>query len=276
MRQFVIGFAVLSFLTVALGALTLQQFGLGMGVWLRNPVAWLVGGLLCLGLAQVLRPSPWLLLLALLLLVLTFAGAGQEGVHRWLILGPVQVNVAPLILPLTLTAAQPKDGAQEPALWLIGMGLIAILLAWQPDRSQLAAFSVAVLTLTRLRFSSRSFLCSVLVILLAALLCAWRPDPLLPVPHVEGVMSMAWVQSPLLAIVMFTCLILTALSPLWLWRDKNRRAPAVALSLYSLACALPWLFGTFPVPLAGYGVSFVLGWWLGIAGLFAKSRRTTA
>lgn len=275
LRQFGMGFAVLSFLTVTLGAFTLQQSGLSAGLWLRNPVAWLAGGLLCLGLTRVLRPSPWILLTALLLIALTFVSPGQNGVHRWLALGVIQVNAAALILPLVLTAAQPKDGAQEPALWLIGMGLITILLAWQPDRSQLVAFSVAALALVTLRFSPRSFLLAILAIMFAGLVCVWRPDPLLPVPHVEGIISMAWAYAPPLAIAMTGCLAITALSPLWLWPDKSRRPYALALSLYFLACALSWLFGAFPVPLAGYGISFVLGWWLGVTGLFAKSRVKT-
>ncbi|BBF79505.1 hypothetical protein [Asticcacaulis excentricus] len=48
---FAIAFAVLSLITVALGALTMQQAGLSAGLWLRNPVVWL-------GVAELFAKSP--------------------------------------------------------------------------------------------------------------------------------------------------------------------------------------------------------------------------
>ncbi|WP_298328111.1 hypothetical protein [Asticcacaulis sp.] len=266
--QLAIAFGVLSFLTVALGALTMQQAGLSAGLWLRNPVAWLVGGGLFLGLSRVVRPSVTLVWPALILLGLCFIFPGQDGVHRWLAFGPVQLNAAAVILPLVLTATR----ADTPSpLWLIGLGLIAACLAWQPDRSQLLAFGVAALVLIAQTYGPRALLWAAPVAALALALCLWRPDPLLPVAHVEGVMHLAAAQSPLLAAGLMAALTLTALSPLWLWPDESQRPQAVALSLYFALSAVAWLYGAYPVPLAGYGLSFVLGWWLGVAGLFAKS-----
>lgn len=150
---FAIAFGILSFLTVALGALTLQQAGLSAGLWLRNPVAWLVGGGLSLGLSRVIRPSVALVWPALILLGLCFVFPGQDGVHRWLALGPVQLNAAALILPLVLTATRTE---RPSSMWLIGLGLITACLAWQPDRSQLLAFSVAALVLIAQTYGARA------------------------------------------------------------------------------------------------------------------------
>ncbi|ADU12463.1 hypothetical protein [Asticcacaulis excentricus] len=265
---FAIAFAILSFLTVALGALTLQQAGLSAGLWLRNPVAWLVGGGLFLGLSRVVRPSVALVWPALILLGLCFVFPGQDGVHRWLALGPVQLNAAALILPLVLTATRTE---RPSSMWLIGLGLITACLAWQPDRSQLLAFSVAALVLIAQTYSARALLWATPVAALALALCLWRPDPLMPVAHVEGAIHMAAAQSPLLTAALSGALALTALSPLWLWPDESRRPQAIALSLYFALSAVAWLYGAYPVPLAGYGLGFVLGWWLGVAGLFARS-----
>lgn len=270
---FAIAFSVLSFIAVALGALTMQQAGLSAGLWLRNPVAWLIGGGLFLGLSRVVRPSVALLWPALILLGLCFVFPGQDGVHRWLSFGPVQLNAAALILPLVLTATPPDRPSPQ---WLIGLGLIGACLAWQPDRSQLLAFGVAALVLIAQVYGPRALLWAAPVAALALGLCLWRPDPLLPVAHVEGVIHMAAAQSPLLAAALMAALALTALSPLWLWPNESRRPQALALSLYFALSAVAWLYGAYPVPLAGYGLSFVLGWWLGLAGLFARSRNETA
>lgn len=271
--SFAIAFGVLSFVAVALGALTMQQAGLSAGLWLRNPVAWLIGGGLCFGLSRVRLPLLPLLVVALVLLGFCFIFPGQDGVHRWLAFGPVQLNAAALILPLVLTATRPHRPSPQ---WLIGLGLIAACLAWQPDRSQLLAFGVAALVLIAQVYGPRALLWAAPVAALALGLCLWRPDPLLPVAHVEGVIHMAAAQSPLLAAALMAALALTALSPLWLWPDESRRPEAFALSLYFALSAGAWLYGAYPVPLAGYGLSFVLGWWLGVAGLFAKSPTQSA
>jgi hypothetical protein len=81
---------------------------------------------------------------------------------------------------------------------------------------------------------------------------------------------MAWDRSPVLAITMGASLAAAALSPLLFWKDSGLRWPAAALSACFAATALAPFFGAYPVPLAGYGLSFVIGWWLGIAALAAS------
>ena len=62
-------------------------------------------------------------------------------------------------------------------------------------------------------------------------------------------------------------LIVVALSPLLL----RKSAPAaLALAAYFAATSLAFVLGAYPVPLAGYGLSFVIGWWLGFACLSAR------
>jgi hypothetical protein len=107
----------------------------------------------------------------------------------------------------------------------------------------------------------------------AIILCLSRPDPLAPVAHVEGIFALAWSQSPAIAVAMGFSLAAAALAPLvvWLSHPPGMAAP-LALALYLAATALAPLFGAYPVPLAGYGLSFVIGWWLGIAALCIPRR----
>lgn len=269
--QFLLTFGVLSILTVGLGTWTMIQGGLERGIWLRNPIAWQIGAILCAISSRVLRNSPWILFPAILFLAASLAGSGLEGVHRWISLGPVQINAAALTLPLILTLAPLAQERFQRSIILAGTIPIAMILAWQPDLSQLAAYSGAILTFVALRHGRRSLALAAPVTLVAFLLCLGRPDPLEPVPHVEGIVFMAWAQSPVKALFLCAGLLLTAVSPLRLWQEKEKRDRVAALSVYFLTISVAWLVSPFPVPLAGYGISFILGWWLGVCGLMADS-----
>jgi MFS family permease len=100
--------------------------------------------------------------------------------------------------------------------------------------------------------------------------CLMQPDPLLPVAHVEGILLLACSQSQVLGIAMAAGLGLAAVSPILLPRSADVRWRAFALSAYFGATSLAPLFGTYPVPLAGYGLSFVIGWVLGFAALATR------
>jgi hypothetical protein len=52
--------------------------------------------------------------------------------------------------------------------------------------------------------------------------------------------------------------------------DAARRAGSLALTAYFVSAALCPVFGAFPVPLIGLGMSFPVGYWLGIALLYAN------
>jgi len=257
-------------LAISSGAFAMQAGGLPPGLWLRNPIAWLVAGLLALFIAQRGWLSGWTAPAALVVIALSFIGAGQEGVHRWVELGPVQLNAAGLVLPIAIAGSDRDRGWFTAGCFVV----IGALLAWQPDISQLVAFALAAVVLAAARFGLRGALAT--VVLFAALVwaCLVRPDPLLPVDHVEGIFTMAASQSPVLAIAMAAGLAIAALSPLLLWNARALRWKAAALAVYFSATSLAWLMGAYPVPLAGYGISFVLGWWFGAAALTANPSKT--
>jgi hypothetical protein len=87
------------------------------------------------------------------------------------------------------------------------------------------------------------------------------------VAHVEGILLLALSQSQVLGIAMAAGLGLAAVSPILLLRSPDVRWQALALSAYFGATSLAPLVGAYPVPLAGYGLSFVIGWVLGFAAL---------
>jgi hypothetical protein len=256
----VFAFCIASLLTIALGAVVMAQADIPLGIWIRNPIAWLLAGAGALLLASRGLLGAWLAPVALIIIALSLIGPDQQGVHRWLNLGPIQLNAAALVLPAAIAAFM-----RTPVVVAISaFAIIAGLLAWQPDISQLAAFALAATLLSTARLGLKGAGVALLLSAGAIALCLSRPDPLAPVPHVEGIFTLAWSQSPGLAIAMAVSLALAALSPLLL----RKSAPAaLALTTYFAATSLAVLLGANPVPLAGYGLSFVIGWWFGFAFL---------
>ena len=262
----VFAFGIASLLTIALGAVVMANADIPLSIWIRNPIAWLIAGAVALFLASRGWLGAWLAPVAVIIIALSLIGPDQQGVHRWLDLGAVHLNAAALVLPAAMAAF-----VRTPAVVAIpSFAIIGGLLAWQPDISQLAAFALATTLLCAARFGWKSAALALLLSAAAIALCLSRPDPLAPVPHVEGIFILAWSQSPVLAISMAVSLALAALSPLLL----RKSAPAaLALTAYFAATSLAFLLGAYPVPLAGYGLSFVIGWWLGFAAASGRQAR---
>ena len=262
----VFAFGIASLLTIALGAVVMANADIPLSIWIRNPIAWLLAGAVALFLASRGWLGAWLAPVAAIIIALSLIGPDQQGVHRWLDLGPVQLNAAALVLPAAVVAF-----VRTPAVVAIpSFAIIGGLLAWQPDISQLAAFALATTLLCAARFGWKGAALALLLSAAAIALCLSRPDPLAPVPHVEGIFTLAWTQSPVLAIAMAVSLALVALSPLLL----RKSAPAaLALTAYFAATSLAFLLGAYPAPLAGYGLSFVIGWWLGFAAVSGRQAR---
>jgi hypothetical protein len=266
-------FGIVSLLTIVLGAVVMAQADISPSIWVPNPVAWLVAGAGAILLAQRVWASGWTLIAAMAVIALTFLGPAQEGVHRWLGLGPIQLNGAALVLPLAIVGFERANRI----LAAIGLVVIFAFLAWQPDISQLAGFAFAAIILSLTRFGGPGLGLSIALAAAAIAVCLSRPDPLEPVAHVEGIFALAWSQSPVIAIAMGASLAAAALVPLiiWLARPLGMVTP-LALSAYLAATALAPFFGAYPAPLAGYGLSFVVGWWLGLAALCVRPRTTAA
>ncbi len=261
-------FALASLLTIVLGAVTMAQADIPLGIWIRNPVAWLVAAAIAIFLASRGWLGAALPSLAVIVIALSFISSGQEGVHRWLDLGPVQLNAAALVLPAAVATLHRTPARRLP----LYLAAIFTLLALQPDLSQLLAFVPAALLLAVPRMRARTTILLAIVTLLAIALCAISPNPLLPVPHVEGIFALALSQQPALAVAMGIALAATCLSPLLLASTPELRGPGMALTGYFALTGAAFLLGAYPVPLAGYGLSFVIGWWLGFACLSVRGR----
>lgn len=259
-------FGLASLLTIGLGAAVMAQANVPFVIWIRNPIAWLVAGALGLFLASRGSLGAAMAPLALIVIALSLIGPDQLGVHRWLDLGGLQLNAAALVLPAAIAAFD----RTRPWLAIPCFIAIAAILAWQPDISQIASFAFASFILASSRFGWRGALAAAAIAAAAVALCLSRPDPLLPVAHVEGIFLLAWSQQPTLAVVMGVALAAACLAPLLLPPTAALRGPGMALAGYFALTGGAFLLGAYPVPLAGYGLSFVIGWWLGFSYLSVR------
>ena len=268
-------YAVASLIAVALGAVTLAATGQPFGSWMRNPIAWLVGLGLATGLMRLRALIPLfqvILGVALVALPATFLAPAQGGVHRWIDAGPLHVNVAALLLPPSVIALAFFGIWSRTGLTFVVA--IAVLLVLQPDASQATSFLTAVIILFGGSSAPRAGRITAIAAAILVAAIAWsRPDPLHPVPEVEGILRLANnTVSPILAVSAALALTATFLAPLCLRSTAGAadRITALALSGYLISAGICTHFGAFPVPLVGLGMSFPVGYWLGIALLCAK------
>ena len=182
----------------------------------------------------------------------TLVSPSQSGVHRWVDAGPLHVNIAALLLPVALVALATSQ--LPPPLFLGAVGAIGLILVAQPDASQASAFLLASeLLLLRSSMSKATKIAGSLAA--GALVAAsWlRPDPLQPVPEVEGIFALLTGVSPGLAVLAALGLAISSLVPLrrtFVFEDEA----ATALALYFVAVAVLPFAGAFPVPLVGVGI----------------------
>ena len=222
-----------SWVAVNLGALVV---GLAAFVFLRSIDRQKAG-------LVVLVVAPAIALLAL-------AGPGVDGVHRWIALGPLRLHAAMLGGPLFVVSL-----ARQPG-WLgaAATALLALALALQPDAGTALALATATGGLAIGERSARR-LTALLAALAALGWTAIMPDPLEPVPFVEGVIPAMLAAPDPLSIAALVLLALASLAPAF-----GGGREGLALAAWGMTLGAASLLGASPVPLLGYGAAPIIGY----------------
>lgn len=233
-----------------------------------NGAAFLLGLVALIGiggaLPQISRYSGQVLfVMGLALLVTATLGAASDGASRWIIIGPLSVQVSLVLLPFMAVTF-----ARYPTLaGCAGIAVAALALALQPDRGMagVLAFGMAVLAIARPSSLSAAALISSATSFLVTLV---RPDTLPAVPYVDQILFTAFDVHLLAgAIVWLGCLLLLV-PPMIGWRDNADLGPAYLLSgAIWLGCIAAAAVGNYPTPVVGYGGSAILGYLLTFAFL---------
>lgn len=269
-------FGVASLVAIAAGCVAMAQTGVAPSSWLRTVVAWAVGA----GLASLLarygeprRASTGAVVLATGALIATLFGAAIEGVHRWLDIGPLHINAAALVLPLLIVGLA-AIRITRPMGLVLAFIAATVLLA-QPDASQLTSFAIAASILVVRSSVALPWKTFGLLVAVVFAIAGWRrPDPLDPVAEVEQIFAMCVAVSPFLALLAGLALAAAAVAPLLFASPAGHAARdgAIALSAYFVSVSIAPFFGWFPVPLVGLGMSFPVGFWLGMGLLLVIGR----
>ncbi len=265
------------------GVLVMRRNDVPFAIWGQNLIAGLFFMIVCVSLLRLPPLSSkrlqWgvalTVILSVGLLLATFADARLNGVHRWVVVGSLRIHAGAVCLPaLILTLGEILNHPEwKLAGWfaaLPGVGVAGLLLL-QPDAAQASAFAGALIVLlVSCRQTLRVSWVAALLIAVCAVWSWMRPDPLLPVPHVEGIVGLAaqngrlWLLASLASLALLPCPFLLD------WGRVGRTSPtSLALGLYFALNVIAPCLGSFPVPLLGFGLSPIAGYFVALTWLLS-------
>ena len=260
--------------SLSLGVVWMRQFGIPAAVYLQNVAAAVAGLLVAVyGHRRYASRRRGLAITgaAVVLLLATLMVEGVQSVHRWVRIGPLTFHVASLSIPLVLAELDRTLRAARLSLACGVILMIAAILAIQPDAGQATAFAGSSIVLLVLHVKrKRIAFAAILALLALAALSLLRADPLAPVPHVEEIAIRIAQQGPawqVAAIGALALLIVPFVVPTVAASASAQCAVAVYLALDIAAS----YWGNFPVPVLGYGMSPILGYFAGWTWLRASN-----
>lgn len=260
--------------SIAIGALAMYQNHVPFAIWGQN-----IGCLVLMSVISLLmitrkfnntgnRYNQLLLPAAIIALILTFANQGMEGVHRWISIGAVKLNVAMIVLPMILLELYQVLKIRGLTYTGVCAFIILLVLFFQPDASQLTGFAIPVMIMLSLNTGSkkiRLFITGVSVLFIAL---SWiRLDHLPPVNYVEKILMMVADMGGIWFVLGIISLAILP-APFILLPPKNAVSVSRYIGCYYIVILLSTLFGNFPVPLMGYGISPIVGYYLSLTWYF--------
>jgi cell division protein FtsW (lipid II flippase) len=264
--------------SLMIGIVAMRQLGVSTSAWSIN-IAATVFGLLIWSVGRRLPPlrrratRACLAGASIATILLPFASEGMLGVHRWVSMGGLRLHASAIAAPLIILCVAAAASHGISSALAIGT-TAAIILALQPDAAQTTSFAAAcaVVLVHSRRTQPRQALLSVALLLAVAVASFVRRDPLPPVAHVEGIFGVVASRGAGSAAMATVALLLLPVPFFAAWL-RHRRATALALGVYVAMTLFAPAWGTFPVPIMGYGASPILGYFLALAvGLGGPSR----
>ncbi len=253
---------------IAASMVVLALAGVNRSIWNVHFAAIVLALLLAIVGGRALRGVP-AAVVAPAVFLLTFAGLavpllrGGAVPVRWLACGGMQLYMAPVCLPVFLTVCSREIGAAGRRRGIAFAALVVVsgLLAAQPDAAQMLAL-LAAAAVVFVRERAPRVPATALAVAMAAA-TAWsftRPDPLAPVPYVEGVFALALGHSSVVGIAVIAGAAALVLG-LWTCARRGVAGPAAVAAYYAVlfACSVA---GITPAPLVGYGAGPLLGFGL--------------
>lgn len=211
------------------------------------------------------------ILISLLLIILTFISPGMDGVHRWLSIGIIKFNVSMIVLPILIIELWKLSQIKGLSFTIITTIAISILLLIQPDASQLTGFAIPMMFMLCSKTDKKVLRLLIFGILSILIVLSWVfLDSLPKVAYVEGILSLLanmgliWLTLGVLSLIILPV-------PFILFPPKNLKLPSICVGLYFIIILISTFFGNFPLPLMGYGISPIIGYFISITW-YTKSK----
>lgn len=262
---------LLMFPAIFIGTIAMVSYGLTLIIWIQNILIWLLGTVF--GFIYLVRNKnqkwnkgnllPNVVLIALL--IFPFLFNGMDGVHRWLTFETINIYIASIVLPLLIIHLWDLafNNRERFAVGLLFITLFMLLL--HPDAGQLSAFACATAIILKKTISKRIIKFLSLTLAAFFVILSWVfLDDLAPVPYVEdiiflvGELGTVWFVGGILSLILLVI-------PFFYYGRKN--VISLSLGVYFLMTMIVTLFGNFPLPIMGYGISPIIGYFIAISWL---------
>lgn len=263
--------------SITIGAIAMYHNKISIIIWTQNIACLLIAGFISYfavsNKIKMIRSKTngIFILIPLLLLILTLISPGMNGVHRWVSIGIINFNVSMIVLPIIIIELWKLSQIKGLRFTVVITMAISILLAIQPDASQLTGFSIPMMIILCSNTDKkclRSFIVGILSILI---ILSWVfLDNLPAVAYVERIVNLLANMGLIWLIIGVISLAILPI-PFMLFPPKNLKLPSICVGLYFIIILVSTLFGNFPVPLMGYGISPVIGYYIPITW-YAKSK----
>lgn len=256
--------------SITIGAIAMFYNKIPSFIWAQNMIFLALGGCISfLGVSSKfnMRKSKFYgipILIPLLLIILTFVNPGISGVHRWLSIGIIKFNVSMIIIPILIIELWKLSQIKSLSFTIVTTIIISILLLIQPDASNLTGFAIPMIIMLCGKIDKKIHRLLMAGILSIFIILTWVfLDSLPPVTYVEGIlnllanMGLIWLVLGLLSLIILPV-------PFILFPPKNFKLPSICVGLYFIIILISTLYGNFPVPLMGYGISPIIGYLISI------------
>jgi cell division protein FtsW (lipid II flippase) len=257
--------------SISIGTAAMYNSKVPTFIWAQNIACFVIAALisyLAISYKFKMRRSRFYsisILISILLIILTFIGPSISGVHRWVSIGITKFNVSMIVLPVIIIALWKLHQIKPLCFTITIIIAIAILLAIQPDASALTGFAIPIMIMLCSRSDKKILRASVMGILSILVILSWVfLDNLPPVAYVERIVSLlsnmglVWLSLGIISLVILP-------APFIFFSPENLKLPSICVGLYFIIILISTLFGNFPVPLMGYGISPIIGYFISIS-----------
>ncbi|MGL5616723.1 MAG: cell division protein [Sarcina sp.] len=253
---------------IVIGVIAMYLNGVAASSYLQNILCFIILSLASYFLLKsnfsFFKTKPILIIaVSIIVLLVSFIDTGIEGVHRWVAIGPFGFYVSAIVLPIIMINLWEllKKGRI-----IIAVGTIictSIILTLQPDASVVTAFSVVSIILLWTKIKKIPYI--LIIVFLAGLtITTWVfLDGLASVVYVEGIFKLVSDMGMIWFILASISLIIMVI-PFLIFPPKKNKILSICFGVYFIIILISNVFGNFPIPLMGYGISPIIGYFISI------------